>query len=97
MKDPVDTELVQAPALLLTQIVRKGEAFGDCDDAAGLIGALDQSIGIPMGLVIGSFLPTRQLHHVWAQAKLARAPVVQDPFRAERFNVPPTRLVYRDV
>lgn len=93
VKDPVDTELVHAPALLVNAIARDGQTAGDCDDAACLIAALDQSIGLRARLVVGSYRPDRQLHHIWVEAIVRPRTVLQDPFRAIEFNQLPTRIV----
>lgn len=44
-------ELVQSPERQLAEIAEHGSVFGDCDDAAVLIGALLGTVGIPERLV----------------------------------------------
>lgn len=44
-------ELIHTPELMLADIEQRGEAWGDCDDAAVLNGALLASVGFPVRLV----------------------------------------------
>ena len=95
--DPLGVELLHAPGFLLAQIELTGETFVDCDDAAVLQAALLGAVGTRSRFVVGSFLPSRAFHHVWAEGWDGAQWVQMDPFREERFDQPPTRLASREV
>jgi len=92
LPDGVEHEIIVLPEEQLARIASRGSVQGDCDDAAALAGALARSIGLQTRIMLGSFIPSRRLHHVWAEALGQRGWVELDPFRAERLNVQATRL-----
>lgn len=69
MRDPAGIELVQAPDVLLRQIMRDGVAAMDCDDVAVLAGALAKSIGFPVRLMAVALDGRPVFGHVWAEAR----------------------------
>lgn len=71
-RDPRDVETLTTPDLLVERIQVHGEARGDCDEAATLLSALLESVGIKTRLVAVSIRPDRQFHHVAVEAQDAR-------------------------
>lgn len=60
-------ERLQTPARQLREIADTGTVWGDCDDAAVLIGALLASVGMPIRLVaVGQ--PGGEYMHVFIEA-----------------------------
>lgn len=69
--DPVDSEFIQTPDVLLLSINATGTAAGDCDDHVLLFCALAQSLGIPCSAAgVASPLSTGAVDHVIAVAHL---------------------------
>jgi transglutaminase-like putative cysteine protease len=83
--DPVQVEALTVPSAHLRAIRVHGQTSGDCDDGAVLIATLARSVGLQTRFVAASFLPSRRLHHVWAEA-FDRDWIALDPFRAETFG-----------
>lgn len=93
--DPIGIEAVASPAVQLRRILADGATDGDCDDASALAASLARAVGLESRLVLASFREDRRLHHVFAQAKGKRLGWIDlDPFRTERFNRRPTRLIF---
>lgn len=67
-RDPRGVELISDPLLLLEKISAYGTAAGDCDDAATLISALLESIGITTRFAAVSVRRDKALHHVGVEA-----------------------------
>lgn len=63
-RDPVDVEGLTDPALLLERIAQHGTARGDCDDAAILLSALLESIGVRTRFIALSIRRDGRFHHV---------------------------------
>lgn len=95
--DPRGSEAIILPRYHLAAIRRAGVTHGDCDDAATLVGSLAVSVGLVVRLVAASFLPDQLLSHVWAEAYDGGGWVELDPFRGERFDAQPTRVVIVEV
>jgi len=95
--DPRGSEAITLPRYHLAAIARNGVSHGDCDDAATLVGALAVSVGLVVRLVAASFMPDKQLSHVWAEAFDGMGWVKLDPFRGERLTLAPTRIVIVEV
>lgn len=57
-RDPLRTELVKTPTMLLSEIDRRGVALGDCDDLATFIMACVGSIGSEGRFMTVGFVPT---------------------------------------
>lgn len=82
--DPVDSEYVRDPVLMLDEIRRDGEARGDCDDHALLLASLLGSIGINarcVGVKIMEEMPPGEdfYNHVIVQAFIDGGWVDLDP------------------
>lgn len=92
LPDPVGVEAVGLPTYHLQAIRDTGGTAGDCDDAAGLTAAIARSAGRPVRLAVASFLPSRRLHHIWAEGGGTSGWIDMDPFRVELFDGRPTRL-----
>jgi hypothetical protein len=60
-RDPVGVETIAAPRTTLRRMV------GDCDDQVAVLGALLESAGYPVRLVIGAFREAGLWEHVWLQ------------------------------
>lgn len=95
--DPEGVETVMLPSFQLQHYRDRGWTFGDCDDGAALIGALDAAIGLPVRLRVASFIPDGRFHHIWTEVRVGKKWVEQDPFRAERFNQRMTRTAAMEV
>lgn len=66
VKDPLDAEFIQAPDVLLLEIVAQGRAHGDCDDHVLLYASLAQSLGIPTEIAGVKLPPSPTFNHVIA-------------------------------
>ncbi len=51
LADPLNTEFIQTPDVLLLQINRAGFVYGDCDDHCLLFGSLCEALGIRCDIV----------------------------------------------
>jgi len=49
--DPLDTEYVKSPLVMLHNIVHKGRDFGDCDDHCVLLASILRTLGIDARIV----------------------------------------------
>jgi transglutaminase-like putative cysteine protease len=87
--DPIGVEALTTPQAHLRAINVNGHSNGDCDDAATLIATLARSVGLHTRFVAASFLSSRRLHHVWAEA-YDGGWIPLDPFRKETYNAPET-------
>jgi transglutaminase-like putative cysteine protease len=95
--DPRQVEALGLPSYHLQLIAERNETYGDCDDGAMLIATLATAVGVTSRLAVASFRPDRILHHVWAGLLVPRGWFEADPFRSERFNRQPTRVLYLSV
>lgn len=75
VRDPSSGELLHDPDHLMRQIATRGVAYGDCDDAAILAGALACAVGFRVALITvalheDSTTPAAAVPfgHVWASA-----------------------------
>jgi hypothetical protein len=91
MRDPRTVELVKAPYLVATEILRGGRPSLDCDDLAATLGALILAVGGNVRFVTVAFHNAfyngaRQYSHVFAQALEPRSGlwIVLDPVAAEK-------------
>lgn len=66
-EDPVDHELLRYPAYQLERIREGGRVYGDCDDAALLVGALGYAAGYPARFVVVAYGPFSGYEHVWTE------------------------------
>lgn len=75
LADPYGFEQIKTPALMLAEIERNGEYFGDCDDATVLVLALLKSIGYPVAAVVMSSVGnlTGRFNHVLGRVYMPRA------------------------
>jgi hypothetical protein len=62
VRDPAGLESLSAPHMTLRRMV------GDCDDQVALLGALLESIGYPVRLIIAAYQAPHAWEHVYAQA-----------------------------
>lgn len=84
-RDVADQETISDPLHTLERVMVYGAAAGDCDDAAVLMAALLESIGIRTRFVAVSARRDRQLHHVAIEAYDKRRDAWRhlDPFRPD--------------
>lgn len=69
LRDPLGTELLHSPEVVLASIMAQGSASVDCDDVAMLASALCKSIGLRTRFVLAGFGGARApFRHVWAEA-----------------------------
>lgn len=80
LADPLNTELIQTPEVLLLRIDQDGKTYGDCDDHVLLFASLAESIGIPCDIagVTAPGSDTTAVNHVIAIAHLPGGPVQID-------------------
>lgn len=72
MKDPVGTELLRTPEVMLDGINRDGFAALDCDDYVVLLGSLLASVGIPVRAhKVGFTREPEEFSHIYLEAKVA--------------------------
>jgi transglutaminase-like putative cysteine protease len=92
-RDPVDVESIADPRLSLERILAHGEAAGDCDDAAVLLAALLEAIGIRCRFAAVSIRPDRVFHHVAVEAQDRRlfpeGWTILDPYGAQEVGAHP--------
>lgn len=78
-QDPVDTEYVQSAPKLIERIYQ-GQGIGDCDDYVVLLGALLESVGYPVHVVLSQADPYRSDYsHVYLEVELDGELVTLDP------------------
>lgn len=70
MRDPEGAELVHSPVRLLTQIMGRGRAFGDCDDHALLMNSMLGSLGIQTRFVGVKTKNSPKYNHVICAVKV---------------------------
>jgi len=83
-RDPRGGDLIHDPVDTIERIAAYGAAAGDCDDAAVLLSALLETLGIKTYLTAVSLRPDRRLHHVAVEAKVGAFLIYLDPFRRAR-------------
>lgn len=97
--DPTTHELLVTPLEQLRQITDKGAAFGDCDDAAVLAGALGRAGGLPMQIVLYGFgaprgvWPRVPLSHVFMEVPVMNGAIDLDVTRPAQVLTRPSRVV----
>jgi hypothetical protein len=67
--DALGVEQVQDPQRMAEEIVNHGNAVGDCDDIACLIGALCRQLGREVEFVVVGFGAPGQYSHVFARVR----------------------------
>jgi len=90
--DPVGVEAVALASSHAANVLSRGYTWGDCDDATVFIGTLARSVGVSVRIVVASFRPTRQLHHVFPELLVAGQWADADIFRSERFEGVASRI-----
>ena len=72
VRDPVSTELLRTPDVIIQGIVRDGFAALDCDDYVVFLGALLASLGIPVRAKKIGFSPVAGTYqHIYIEVKAA--------------------------
>lgn len=82
LRDPLGTEALHSPELMLEQVNQRGRTDVDCDDVAILAAALGLSIGLPARFVLLG-KERRAFEHVFTE--------LQDPRTGEWFELDTTR------
>ena len=76
--DPINTEFIQTPDVMLTAINDTGHTTGDCDDHVLLFASLAESLGIATDIAGVCAPGTDQINHVIAIAQLPSGPMQID-------------------
>ena len=77
-RDPVDTELVRAPHILLDALARHGAIQADCNNLVTLYAAMVEALGFPVEFLVQG--PTGgDYSHVLALVQTDRGPLPFDP------------------
>lgn len=82
-KDVVGVETLTTPRRMIQQIQTQGFTYGDCDDKISLLGAMLESIGHPVRLIVTSQSPTREFQHVYLEVKLGERWISLDPTKRD--------------
>jgi len=79
--DPMHVEMVKDPQRLCEEIAARGQAVGDCDDIATLIGTMCLQLGREAEYVVVGFGGAGSYSHVFARVKEPRSGewIVCDP------------------
>ena len=91
--DPTGTEAIGTPTYHLRNVAAHGSTSGDCDDAAVLLAALARAVGLRARFAVASFLPSRRLHHIYAELHAGGRWWDCDTFRSEQWAAAPSRVV----
>lgn len=68
MRDPYQVEQLHRPDWMLAQWRTRGKIYVDCDDAAILLAALGEAVGVPARFVAVAFFDRRaDYSHVWTE------------------------------
>ena len=82
MRDPYRIEQLHRPEWMLAQMRERGKILVDCDDAALLMAALGESIGVAARFVAVAFFdPRADFSHVWTELYDGHGWRVIDPTR----------------
>jgi hypothetical protein len=79
--DPIHVEMVKDPQRLIEEVVARGQAVGDCDDLATLIGTMCLQLGREAECVVVGFGGPGSYSHVFTRVKEPRSGewIVCDP------------------
>ena len=84
-RDPHGVELLHTPAWMLREIAQRGKTYVDCDDAALLLAALGEAVGIPARFVAVAFFDRAAPYsHVWVELFDGRGWRILDPTRGSQ-------------
>lgn len=85
MRDPYGVETLHRPEWQLAQLRERGKILVDCDDAAIMVAALGESIGIPARFVAVAFFDRRaDFSHVWTELYDGNGWRIIDPTRGSQ-------------
>jgi len=94
VSDPPTHEMLTTPAEQLRQIATYGAAFGDCDDAAVLAGALAHAAKLPVRIVLLGFGPPPvPFSHVFVEIPSPHGAVDMDVTRPAQVLTRPSRVL----
>jgi hypothetical protein len=71
--DPLHVELVKDPQRLVEEVLAQGQATGDCDDIATLIGTMCLLVGREVEFVVAGFGAPGSYSHVFVRVKEPRS------------------------
>ena len=78
--DPLDIEMITTPKTILTETLS-----GDCDDFDILLGAMLESIGIPIKLIVIQTPDKKNYNHVYLSAKINEQWMPIDPINESAY------------
>lgn len=85
MRDPFRKEQLHKPIWMLGQLRERGRIYVDCDDAAILMAALGEAVGVPARFVAVAFFdPRADFSHVWTELHDGTGWRVIDPTRGDQ-------------
>lgn len=81
VNDPLHVEIVKDPERLVEEVIARGQASGDCDDIASLIGTMCLQVGRVVEFVVVGFGEAGHYSHVFVRVKEPRSGqwIVCDP------------------